>query len=114
MEGKQSRYLSFLSNYKNRKKLIEKLYHFNDLNWQLFREIKGNENEWELILNKINTKKFSECNIISTIQELDGKTIPAAELNKGIVENEGLILIFDNAEMVYYQGESPGKRFISI
>ncbi len=49
---KQHRYLTFLDKDKTPEKFTNELYHFNDFNWNLFREIPGNEIEWETISNK--------------------------------------------------------------
>jgi hypothetical protein len=57
---------------------------------------------------------MSTCSIISVDQALDGKVLPADEAIKNAIDVEGTILIFGEAEIVYYQGEALNGRFISI
>ena len=112
---KQDRYLTFLSKDKTRNKFTEILYHFNDFNWKLFREIAGSENERETINLKVNSaKNISTCSVISADPDLDGKVLSVDAAIKKAVGIEGTILIFGDADIVYYEGEAPKRRYISI
>jgi hypothetical protein len=114
-KDKQDRYLTFLSKDKTRKKFTEILYHFNDFNWKLFREIAGSENERETINLKVNSaKNISTCSVISADPDLDGKVLSVDAAIKKAVGIEGTILIFGDADIVYYEGEAPKRRYISI
>lgn len=114
IKEKQGRYLIFLANNKNRKKFTKKLYHFNDFNWDLFYEIPGKEIVSELITNKIKSKKnISTCYIISVDTNYDKKIFTVEEAITNVLGIEGTILIFGNAEIIYYEGESPKQRYIS-
>jgi hypothetical protein len=115
VKDKQERYLTFLSKEKTRKKFTEALYHFNDFNWKLFREIPGSENEVQTISLKVKSdKNISTCSVISVDHNFDGKVIPVDEAIKNAIGIEGTILIFGEADIVYYEGEAPKRRYISI
>ncbi len=115
VKDKQERYLSFLSKVKTRNKFTNELYHFKDFNWKLFRKIATNENEREIINEIIKRKKnISTCYIISANSKFDGKAVSVDEGIKEIIGEEGTILVFGNAEIVYYEGESPDNRYINL
>lgn len=115
MKDKQERYLGFLAKDKTRSKFTGELHYLRDLNWRLFREIHGNESEANVILAKVNSKKnILNCWIISYWREIDRKVFSIDEAIKNIVGREDTILIFGDAEVVYYEGEAPGNRYISI
>ena len=115
IKEKQDRYLTFLANDKNRKKFTKELFHFNDFNWNLFHEISGNEIVSEMITNKIKSKKnISTCYIISADTNYDKKEMSVEEAITNALGIEGTILIFGNAEIIYYEGEPPNQRYISI
>ena len=115
VKDKQERYLTFLSKEKTREKFKKALYHFDDFNWDLFREIPGNENERQTISSRVkNQKNISTCSIISVDREYDGKVIPVDEAIKKAIGIEGTILIFGDADIVYYEGEAPKLRYINI
>jgi hypothetical protein len=115
IKDKQERYLTFLTKDKTRNKFIDELYHFNDFNWKLFREIPGSENEGQAVASKVkNSKNISTCCVISTDQEYDGKLMSVDEAIENAIGIEGTILIFGDADIVYYEGEAPKNRYISI
>jgi len=114
-KDKQERYLEFLAKEKNRSKFTNELHYFKNLNWKLFREISGSESGIAVILAKVKGKKnISNCYAISNRPEFDGKVFSIDEVIKDVVGTEEIILIFGNAEIVYYEGEAPGNRYISI
>lgn len=113
-KDKQERYLDFMSKDKTRKKFTDELYHFKDFNWKMFREIPGNENERDALFAKLSGKKsIKTCQVISANSELDGKAFPIDEAIKNIVGQEATILIFGDAEIVYYEAEPFDGRYIS-
>mgnify|MGYP001556822853 CR=1 FL=1 len=115
IKGKQDRYLTFIANDKTRKKFKHELYHFNDFNWKLFREISGSEIGRETITREVKIRKhISTCHLISANSEYDGKAMSVSEAIENAVGIEGTILIFGIAEVVYYGGEAPNRRYISI
>jgi hypothetical protein len=46
--------------------------------------------------------------------EYDGKIMTLDEAIKNVVGIEGTILIFGDAEIVYYEGEPPENKYISL
>src|SRR5450432_1753937 len=115
IKEKQDRYLSFLANIKTRKKYTCELYHFKDFNWKLFQEIAENEVESVTIATRVNRgKNISTCSVISANKDFDGKEISVDEAIKNFIGFEGTILIFGDAEIVYYEGEAPKNRYLSI
>lgn len=115
IKDKQERYLTFLSNDRTRNKFVDTLYHFNDFNWKLFREIPGNDNERQAIYLKVKShKNISTCFIISTDPNFDGKLMSVGEAIENATGIEGTILIFGDAEIIYYEGEAPKNRYISL
>ena len=115
IKQKRDRYLTLLATDKNRKKFTKELYHFNDFNWNLFHEISGNEIVREILTNKIKNKKnISACYIISADTNYDKKEMSVEEAIANVLGIEGTILIFGNAEIIYYEGEPPKRRYISI
>ncbi len=115
IKDKQERYLTFLAKDKKRKKFINELYHFKDFDWKLFREIPGSENERQTVAFRVNSNKnISTCYVISTDKEYDGKLMSVDEAIESAIGIEGTILIFGDAAIVYYEGEAPKNRYISI
>jgi hypothetical protein len=114
IKAKQDRYYTFLSKEKIRHKFTEELYHFRDFNWKLFREIPGNERESRIITVELEKRNISTCYVISVDPEYDGQFITSEEAVENILGTEGTILIFGNTDIVYYEGEAPGRRYISI
>ena len=115
MKDKQERYLTFLAKDKTRNKFINELYHFNNFNWKLFREIPGSENEGQTVALKVKSNKnISTCYVISTDPEYDGKFMSVDEAIESALGIEGTILIFGDADIVYYEGEPPKNSYISI
>lgn len=115
VKDKRERYLGFLSKEKSRRKFTKELFHFKDLEWKLFREITGKENEREVIRIKIKGKKhISACYVISSDSDHDGKLYEVDSAIENIVGKEGIILIFGDADTIYYEGEAFEGRFISL
>ena len=114
IKEKKERYLTFIEKEKTRKKFLNELYHFKDFNWSLFEKIPGNEQEGERILSKLNEKKnITSCYVISVDENFDGKTYSLKDAIEQIVWIEGTIKVFGEADIVYYEGEAPDRRFIS-
>ena len=115
IKDKQERYLGFIEKEKTRNKFTRELSHFKDFKWDLFREISGSENEREAIKAKIKKNiKISTCYVISGYSQFDKKIISTLEAIENIVGNDSTILIFGNAEIVYYEAEAFDGRYISV
>ena len=113
-KAKQDRYYTFLSKVKTRHKFTEELYHFRDFNCKLFRQIPGNESEIRIITVELKKRNIKTCYVISVDPEYDGQYITSEKAVENILGTEGTILIFGNTDIVYYEGEAPGRRYISI
>ena len=114
IKAKQDRYLTFLSKEKTRHKFIAELYHFRDFNWNLFREIPGSESEKEAVAAEVGRRKISTCYVISVDAEYEGKFLPVDEAIEDVIGIEGTVLIFGGADVIYYEGEAPSRRYISV
>jgi hypothetical protein len=113
VKEKQARYIEFISSTQTRNKFIDNLPHFRDLQWDLFEEI-TNDDE---ILNRLKSLKshIKDCYIISEDNKIDQKIFPVQEAIKTIggYRDHATMLVFGNAELVYFEGEPPHNRYIS-
>ena len=109
---KQERYLTFIQAEKTRNKFIDELSHFSS---QLkdFEEIKGNE--WKVLEEKLkNLGNPTDCYVISENRKIDARRLNIElALREIIGYGSGTLLVFGNANMVYYEGERPSDRWIS-
>ena len=111
VKSKRERYLNFIKKPKTRKKLTDELAHFSS---QLdnFEEIKTNE--WEVINEKLKRiKSTQDCYVISENSEIDGKRM---KINNALTETIGMgmgtLIVFGNADLVFYEGEGPSDRWL--
>jgi len=113
VKEKQTRYIQFISSERTRKKFLDKLPHFRDLQWDLFEEISDDDE----ILNRLKLLKshITDCYIISEDSKTDQKRLPVSEAIKmiGGYRDKATILVFGDAELLYFEGEPPHNRFIS-
>jgi hypothetical protein len=114
IKDKQERYIQFVSSGKNRKKLLNDLPHFGFFNWQLLEEVEGTETQViHERLKQIRGNK-SNCYIICENSDLDQKQLSINDaLGRTINSDQATILVFGDAELIYYEGEPPKNRFIS-
>jgi len=109
---KQERYLGFIQAEKTRRKFTDELAHFSS---QLkdFEEIKGNE--WKVLEEKLkNLGNPTDCYMISENSEIDAKRLDVKlALRESIGYGSGTLIVFGDANMVYYEGEGPSDRWIS-
>ncbi|MFD2248129.1 hypothetical protein [Pontibacter ruber] len=108
---KQERYWSFIKKDKTRDKFVKQLAHFSS---QLkdFEEIKGNE--WKVIeVALAHLGNPSDCYVISEDSAYDGRRMSIKEALKVIGNGMGSLLVFGDADQVYYEGEGPNDRWIS-
>ena len=113
IKDKRDRFLSFISNNKNRGKFTFELAHFKDLDFRLFEEVKGDERK--MIKDKVKVlPKLTDCYLISEDKELDGKRLSVDDaLRDTIGLGMGTIVVFGDAEIIFYEGEGPSNRWIS-
>lgn len=113
IKNKQERYLQFINSQKHRGGFTGQLAHFNDLKYELFEEVIGNEKA--IIKAKLaSLGKFIDCYLISENPELDQKRMDIdTALNEVIGYGMGTLLVFGDAEMIYYEAEGPKDRWIT-
>jgi hypothetical protein len=110
---KKDRYLTFLKSNKTRSKFTQELAHFKDLKQELFEEVTGNE--YKIIKDKIKSlKNIKDCYLISESSQLDQKRLDIdTALKETIGQGMGTLIIFGDAEIVFYEAEGPKDRWIS-
>lgn len=108
---KQSRYIQFVSSEKARRRFVSDLPHFKAFKWELLEEVHKNEaQEIEKQLKTLNIKA-KECYVISENSDIDKKVMPFDKALKEI-GSMATILVFEEAKMIYYEGEPPKNRYI--
>ena len=111
---KQDRYIQFISSPKNRQKFIADLSHFNFLQWDKFDKVNGNETE--IIMTTLQNRKVLDttCYVISENKEIDTKILGIkSAINETVGYGMGTILVFGNADIIYYECETMNTRYIS-
>ncbi len=111
IKSKRDRYINLIKNLKSRKKFIDSLAHFHDLQFNLFREIKGNEAK--TIIDSL-PGKIKKCYVVSENSLIDQKQLNIeTALEETIGRGMGTFLIFGDSDIVYYESEESGNRWIS-
>ena len=111
VKSKRVRSLQFIKKEQTRKKFTDELAHFSD-QLELFEEIKTNA--WAVIDERLKRLGLTgECYVISENKELDGKRMETEKaLTQAIGMGMGTLIVFGNAELVFYEGEGPSDRWI--
>jgi hypothetical protein len=113
-KAKQHRYIQFVSSTKNRSKFIKDLPHFNFFNWDLFDAVKGNEEQIILKALQRNGVAYKTCYVISENANIDAKTLDTkVAISETVGSGMGAILVFGDADMIYFESEEMNGRFIS-
>jgi hypothetical protein len=111
-KDKQTRYIGFVSSEKTRHKFINELAHFSHFKWKLLEEVHKEEaREIQERLTALNIKT-KDCYVISENPAINQKTLPFGEVLQEI-RGTATLLVFENAELVYFEGEPPKNRYIS-
>jgi hypothetical protein len=113
VKSKRDRYLTFLQSDKTRNKFTNLLAHFRDLRLELFEKVKSNERQ--IILERVNSLgKLKDCYLISESSKLDQEKLGIdSALNEVIGSGIGTLIVFGDAEIVYYESENPSDRWLS-
>lgn len=110
---KAKRFVDFIISKKNRPKFISALAHLKDLQYPKFRKVERREKEF--ILKMLTDRKLSKCYIISENKHIDRQFMEAEKaLTATIGYGMGTIVVFGDSEMIYYEGEEKGDRWVSI
>lgn len=111
-DKKQDRYLTFIQKDKTRNKFTRELAHFSS---QLkdFEEIKGSE--WKVLEDTIASfGNLTDCYVISENSKIDGRRMNIDDaITKTVGNGMGTLIVFGDANQVYYEGEGPSDRWIS-
>ena len=113
-KNKQDRFIQFTSSAKSRHKFINELAHFKFFNWNKFDKIEGNEEQ--AILTALQKNKITDktCYAISENKNLDTKVLDINQvIHETVGYGQGTILVFGNAEIIYYESEEMKERYLS-
>lgn len=113
IKTKRDRYLAFIKNDKTREKFINELHHMNFLQQDLFDTVKGNE--YEFIKHRLKVLgNIKDCYVISENQRIDKKRLDIdTALTETIGADQGTLLVFGDAEILYSEAEGFNNRWIS-
>ncbi len=114
VKGKQDRYLQFVNSSKNRNKLIANLAHFRDLQADAFDLVSGIEEDIVRQALAQQGISASTCYVISENRRIDTLTLSLSEAMRETVGHQmGTMLVFGNADALYYESETMKIRYIS-
>lgn len=105
--------MSFIENDKTLGKFISDLAHFRDLRQERFDELSGDQKN--VIKDRIKVLgTIKDCYLISENSVLDRKRLDIdTALSKTIGHGMGTLIVFGDAEKVFYEAEGPRCRWIS-
>jgi hypothetical protein len=113
-KAKRDRYIQFVSSPKNRHKFVNDLPHCKAFKWDLFDAINGNEQQAILQALQRNGIPCKTCYVISENPKLDTKTLDSKDaISETVGYGMGTILVFGDADMIYFESEETNRRFIS-
>jgi hypothetical protein len=115
IKTKRDRYLALIKKDKTREKFISELYHADFFQEDLFDKIDGHENE--IIKDRIkHLGNIKDCYVISTNPKVDRKVLDIETVLKDAISiwaDEGTLIVFGDAEIIYREAEGPNKKWIS-
>jgi len=106
------RYLLFIQKAKTRDKFTRNLAHFG-LRYELFTEVVSFEPDIVKDRLKHMGKEIQDCYLISGSPALDQRIMDIDTAFESLESDEGTILIFGDNELIHYDPEAPGNRWIS-
>jgi hypothetical protein len=111
---KRARLTGFLRNPRLRPKFLANLYHFGDLDARFLIEIAPSDQNVDTIATLLRERGApSQCHIISTIRELDGRDMPLDDALAQIVASfDGTLVSCILGRLGYFEGEAHNDRFI--
>jgi hypothetical protein len=114
LRTRRQRVLALLRNAKRRRKALNTLYHFRDLDPRYLVDIPPSDQGVGSIAALLAQRGAPDtCHIISTNQDLDGRALPLVEALEQIVgSGDGTLLSCVPGQLGYFEGEGPGDRFI--
>ena len=113
-KAKQDRYIQFVSSPKNRHKFIKDLSHFNFFQWDKFETVKGIEEQVIFRALKENNVADRTCYVISENADIDTQMLDIkVAVSETVGYGMGTILVFGDADMIYFESETMNTRYIS-
>jgi hypothetical protein len=109
---KRARILESLDHPKRRRKFLDTLYHFRDLDPRWIQPIPAGEHTPSAIASRLRRLGApADCWIISSNPDLDGRSLDLIDALTQIVgRGEGAILSCLPGELAYFEGEDAGYR----
>ena len=114
LPAKRARLTGLLRNPKRRPKILATLYHFRDLDPRFLVEIAPSDQHADAVAALLIRRGApTQCHLISTDRDLDGRDLPLAEALAQIVGfGEGTLVSCIPGRLGYFEGESLKDRFI--
>ncbi|MGI4866413.1 MAG: hypothetical protein ACRYFZ_20980 [Janthinobacterium lividum] len=115
VKAKRDRYLSFVTSPRNRGKLLADLHSATVfLKMEAFEQVIGLEEETIKQTLQRHGLSTSTCYVISDNKSLDTQRLPLPEALCAVVGwGLGTLLVFGDAQVVYFEGEGKNIRYIS-
>jgi hypothetical protein len=114
IKEKRERIKAFLGNPKRRRDFTFSLAHCQDLRFEKFNKVTGRNEAMQISKYVSKLEKINTCYIISENENIDGKVLKITEaLNETIGRGDGTLLVFGDAEILFFEGESAKDRWIS-
>jgi hypothetical protein len=115
VKAKRDRYLSFVTSPRNRSKLLADLHSATIfLKMKAFEQVTGLEEEVIRQALQRHGLSTSTCYIISDNKHLNTQVLPLPEALRAVVGwGLGTLLVFGNAQVVYFEGEGKNVRYIN-
>jgi hypothetical protein len=116
VKPRQGRWLESLAHPKRRPKLLERLYHFRDLDPLCLIAIPPASHRPESIGELLAARGAPrDCHVISTNSELDGRVMPLADALTAIVAvGDGSLLSCIPGRLGYFEDESSRRYILSV
>lgn len=114
VSNKRQRYLGLLTTKRGRDKIRAALDHFDDLDPRFCEQVASCDQSIGGVLRILRGLGApSQCYVMSSNRELDGREVELADaLAKVIGGGFGTFISCISAELAYFEGEEPKRRFI--
>ncbi|SRR6266545_4524690 len=112
--AKRARYAALLRSSKNRKKIVDRLNHWHDLDTRFASRIPPSQQNARAIANVVRAKGAGrDVHVISSNPDIDGHSMPLdAALDATIGMGYGTVIICIPGRLAYFESEDPGERYI--
>lgn len=111
---RRRRYLSLLEARKGRKKLVEALDHFDDLDTRYAKLVPANAqtiNQIEVMLKRKGA--LEHCHVMSSNTDIDNQEMRLHDaLEETVGRGAGTVISCIPGKLAYFEGEEPNRRYI--